>query len=139
MGGRAKTSTLAVTRKVLPSLYLRLKMGTALEASPKLSGNLPISMLVTVTPSCSTYLPPVNSLPQDMGGYAAGVIGVLFLEVMVRVSYGQMNHLMVMESVDHMQITQITLVTRLLLKVGRTCSLTRRMENSQSLRSKYGK
>jgi hypothetical protein len=68
MGGRTKTSTLAVIRKVLPSVYIRSKMGTASEASPKLSGNLPGSFLVTVTPSCSTSLPPVNSLTQAKGG-----------------------------------------------------------------------
>jgi hypothetical protein len=59
-------------------------MGTALEASPKLSGNLvPVSLLVTVTPSCSTSLPPVNSLTQAKGGYSAIEVGALILEVMV--------------------------------------------------------
>ena len=120
MGGCTKTSTLAVTTRVLPSLYLRSKMGTALEASPKLSGNLPfLSLLVTVTPSCSTSLPPVNSLTQAKGGYTAGVIMGLILEVgFMMVSYMHSNHLMVMRSVHH---GQINLVTRLLLKVGRTC------------------
>jgi hypothetical protein len=64
-------------------------MGTALEASPKLSGNLssiPVSLLVTVTPSCSTSLPPVNSLTQAKGGYTAVVIGALILEVIAMVS-----------------------------------------------------
>jgi hypothetical protein len=56
------------------------------------------------------------------------VVRVLHLDVMVMVSYVQVNHLMVMESVDHMQIN---LVTGLLLKVGRTCLLTRRMDGSQ--------
>jgi hypothetical protein len=119
MGGEQKTSTLAVTTSVLPSLYLRSKMGTALDASPTLSGNLPIILLVTVTPSCSTSLPPVNSLTQAKGGYTAIVIVVLCLKEIVHgLSYMQMNHLMVMESVYHMQIN---LVTRLLLKVERTC------------------
>jgi hypothetical protein len=119
MGGRGKTSTLAVTTRVLPSLYIRSKMGTALEASPKLSGNLPtVSLLVTVTPSCSTSLPPVNSLTQAKGGYTARVVVVLYLVLVILLSYLHFNHLMVMESVDHMQIA---LVTILLLKVGRTC------------------
>jgi hypothetical protein len=120
MGGCTKTSTLAVTTRVLPSLYLRSKMGTALEASPKLSGNLfPISLLVTVTPSCSTSLPPVNSLTQAKGGYTAVVVVVLGFVMFRILSYVQeMNHLMVMASVNH---GQINLVTRLLLKVGRTC------------------
>jgi hypothetical protein len=92
---------------------------------------------VTVTPSCSTSLPPVNSLTQAKGGYTAKVVGVLGLEVGVMVvSYLQMNHLMVMDSVYH---GQIAMVTRLLLKVGRTCSLTRRMETSQSPSLKFGK
>jgi phosphotransferase system glucose/maltose/N-acetylglucosamine-specific IIC component len=43
----------------------------------------------------------------------------LFLNQMVRtLIYVQMNHLMVMEGVHHMRIA---MVTRLLLKVGRTC------------------
>jgi hypothetical protein len=62
-------------------------MGTALEASPTLSGNLSLSLLVTVTPSCSTSLPPVNSLTQAKGGYTAMVVGVLCLEVTNIVSY----------------------------------------------------
>jgi hypothetical protein len=87
MGGKTISSTLAVTTRVLPSPYLRSKMGTALEASPTLSGNLaPESLLVTVTPSCSTSLPPVNSLTQAKGGYTARVFGVLDLEIM---SYAQ--------------------------------------------------
>jgi hypothetical protein len=88
MGGSTKTSTLAVTTRVLPSLYLRSKMGTALEASPKLSGNLlpTVSLLVTVTPSCSTSLPPVNSLTQAKGGSPAIVIVVLNLEMRMKVS-----------------------------------------------------
>jgi hypothetical protein len=132
MGGSVKTSTLAVTTRVLPSLYLKSKIGTALEASPKLSGNLliPVSLLLTVTPSCSTSLPPVNSLTQAKGGYGAGVGVGLILEIRrLVVSYMHiLNHLMVMESVTH---KQINLVSRLLLKVGRTCSLTRRMKSSQ--------
>ncbi len=88
MGGWPKTSTLAVTKRVLPSVYLRSKMGTVLEASPKLSGNLipSVSLLVTVTPSCSTSLPPVNSLTQAKGGYAAGVVGGLILELRIVMS-----------------------------------------------------
>jgi hypothetical protein len=83
---------------------------------------------VTVTPSCSTSLPPVNSLTQAKGGYVSGVIVVLILELLNGLSYVQVNHLMVIESVSHVQMN---LVTRLLMKVGRTCSLTRGMNTSQ--------
>jgi hypothetical protein len=96
-------------------------VGTALEASPKLSGNLllPIRLLVKVTPSCSTSLPPVNSLTQAKAGYTAIVVVALDLEVRIVMSLVHIiNHLMVMESVDH---GEMNLVTRLLLKVGRTC------------------
>jgi hypothetical protein len=115
-------------------------MGTALEASPKLNGNLLIptlSLLKTVTLSCSTSLPPVNSLTQAQMGYGAGVVVVLSLEVLVLIiRYKQLNHLMVMENVFHLQIF---LFSRFIKKVGRTCSLTRRMENSQYQSWKSGK
>jgi hypothetical protein len=120
MGGRRKTFTLAVTTRVLPSVYIRSKMGIALEVSPKLSGNrsvIPVSMLLTVIPSCSTSLPPVNSLTQAKEGYAAIVILGLILELII-LSYVQVNHLMVMESVYHGQMAMVTI---LILKVERTC------------------
>jgi hypothetical protein len=97
-------------------------MGTALEASPKLSGNLspfPVSLLVTVTLSCSTSLPFVNSLTQTNTGYGTGVVGALCLEVMVLIiRYKQLNHLMVMESVFHLQNFIFSIFIK---KVGRTC------------------
>jgi hypothetical protein len=63
---------------------------------------------MTVNPSCSTSLPTVNSLTQVKGGYTAGMIVALDLEV---VSYVQVaNHLMVMESVNHVQITMVIIL-----------------------------
>ena len=108
-------------------------MGTALEASPTLSGNLllpTVSLLVTVTPSCSTSLPPVNSLTQAKGRYSAVVLVVLILEMRIRSSKVHLkNHLMGTISVDH---GEINLVTVSVFMVARTCSLTRKMEDSQS-------
>jgi hypothetical protein len=73
---------------------------------------------VTVTPSCSISLHPVNSLTQVKGGYTAGMIVVLILIMVIMVLYGQKNHLMVIDSVYH---GQMDVPTRFLLKVGRTC------------------
>jgi hypothetical protein len=91
-----------------------------LEALPTISGNLilAVSLLVTVIPSYSTYLPPVNILTQKMGGYGAIVMMGLYLEEIIVVSYVHMNLLMAMESV---YLCQISLVTRLIVKVRRTC------------------
>jgi hypothetical protein len=95
-------------------------MGIVLEALPTISGNLilAVSLLVTVIHSYSTYPPPVNILTQKMGGYGAIVMMGLYLEEIIVVSYVHMNHLMVMESV---YLCQISLVTRLIVKVRRTC------------------
>jgi hypothetical protein len=56
MGGGPKTSTYVVTTKVRPSPYLRSKMGTALAASPTLSGHhhLKVTSLVILVPCSST-------------------------------------------------------------------------------------
>jgi hypothetical protein len=54
MGGSTKTSTHVVTTKVQPSPYLRSKMGTALAASPTLSGTLEVATLVILVPCSST-------------------------------------------------------------------------------------
>ncbi len=45
MDGNGKTFMISATTKVLLSAYLRLKMETALEASPKLSGHLKVIIL----------------------------------------------------------------------------------------------
>ena len=83
MGGMQMTSTLAVTRKVPPSLYSRSRMATALADSPKLSGTHPLSPLVIPMPSCSTSRDPEYSHPLPTGGYTAGVIMDLHLIAMV--------------------------------------------------------
>jgi hypothetical protein len=54
MGRLLITSTLAATKKVQPFLYLRLKMGTALAASPQLSGSHPLSLYEIGVPPYST-------------------------------------------------------------------------------------
>ena len=83
MGGCIKTSTLAVTRKVPPSLYSRSRMGTASVDSPKLSGTHPLSLLVIPMPSCSTSRDPEYSHPLPTGGYTATVIVDLHLIVVM--------------------------------------------------------
>ena len=61
MGSSMIPSIIDATIKVLPFRCLRCKMGTALEASPTLSGHLTISMLVIVLQCCSTSLNNVAS------------------------------------------------------------------------------
>ena len=54
MDGSAKTSTLDVTREVPPYPCSRLKMETASEGIPALSGHLYVHTLVILLPSSST-------------------------------------------------------------------------------------
>ena len=116
-------------------------MENALEALPRLSGNLlsqALSYLLMMMPSCLTYLAAVNSLPKNAReGYSALLILVLDLyQVVLMSQLHSKNHLMLMETVNPLRIP---LVSMFLLKVPRTCSRTRRVENSQSPKQKYGK
>jgi hypothetical protein len=87
MGGWGKTSTLAVTTKVPPSLYSRSRMGTALADSPKLSGAHPLGVFVIPMPCCSTSRDPEYSHPLPTGGYTARAIMDLHLiAVMITLS-----------------------------------------------------
>ncbi len=87
-------------------------MGTVLEDLPLLSGNLSTttaSSMLTVTPSCSTSLPPANSLVQGKGVSTAIMIVVLFSQMRRLVSYVHVgNHLMVITIVDQIQIRVVT-------------------------------
>ena len=56
MGGKQKTSTHDVTASAPLYPSSKSKMGTALAATPMLSGHLTVSMLVIVMPCCSTSL-----------------------------------------------------------------------------------
>ena len=83
MVGWAKTFTLAVTKRVLPSPYLRSKMETALGASPKPSGNLKITsavnLLKIMMPFYSIYLASDSSkLPKAKEAYAVAALSDLF-------------------------------------------------------------
>ncbi len=86
-------------------------MGTVLEDLPLVSGNLstPATSMLTVTPSCSTSLPPANSLTQEKGGSTAGLMQALDSQIRITLSYVHIiNHLMVIMSVDHGQIKVVT-------------------------------
>ncbi len=60
----------------------------------------------------------------------------LHSEVRILLSYVHLHHLMAMETVNH---GDIKVVTVSILKMARICSLTRRMDTSQSARLKFGK
>ena len=85
-------------------------MGTVLEDIPLVSGNLSTaSSMLTVTPSCSTSLPPANSLTKAKGGSTAGLNGALYSQMRITMSYVHVrNHLMVIKTVDHGQIVLVT-------------------------------
>jgi hypothetical protein len=86
-------------------------MGTVLEDLPLFSGNLSTataSSMLTVTPSCSTSLPPANSLTKAKGGSTAVLIWAPISQMSRLVSYGHINHLMVITRVYHGQIVLVT-------------------------------
>jgi hypothetical protein len=137
MGGRGKTSTIGVITRGPLSPCSRSKEVSASEATPKLSGHLllvMVVMLVIVMRCCSTSLANVTSPTNEQEmRYTAVVLGDLTSATR---SYVQcMNHLMVILTAVHMQMT-LNIVS--LLKVVRTASLTRMMEGSQLLNWKYG-
>jgi hypothetical protein len=67
MVGLPKIFTLDVTIRVLRLVYLKLKMGTALEATPRLHGHrcLLLSILAIVTLCFLTYLVGYTSLTKE--------------------------------------------------------------------------
>jgi hypothetical protein len=140
MGGCIKTFTQDVTKRVPPSRYSRFKMGTASVASPTLSGHhLAISMLVIVIQCCLTCLAPVTSLPNEKQErrYCATIAGDLVLQEMVGMIYVQCgNHLMVIKTAYHGQSALVMLSQLMVLVL--TCSLTRRMDTSQSPNLRFG-
>ncbi len=126
-GGRTKTSTRDVTRKVPPSPFLRWKMATASAVSSTLSGHVSMTTLVILVRCCLTCRANVNSLSRKKGWrYIAPVNLDHFL---VAMSYLHKNHSMVINTAYQLQMR---VVTRSLSKMGRTCWLTRRIYNSQS-------
>jgi hypothetical protein len=131
MDGSAKTSTPDATTRVQLSPCLRSKMETASEDTPKLSGHLVLVSILVIVILCSSISRnnEVFKAKRQAKRYTAGVIvDLVSLEVLP--SYVHMaNHLMVIKSVHH---SQIGLVMQLLLIVlVTTCSLTRKMINSQ--------
>ena len=132
MGGCMKTSTHFVTRKVQPSPYFRSKIGTALAASPTLSGTLKVTSLVILVPCSSTSHNRGTSHIHNKHKrrYTVAVaLDLAFVEV-VEVSYVHIhNHLMVIISAYHVQITLV--IESLVMVLVQTCSLTTRMEDSQ--------
>jgi hypothetical protein len=133
-GGIQKTSTLGVITRGQLSPCSRSKEEIASEATPKLSGHLIVTMLVIVMRCCSTSLANVTSSTNEQEKrYSADLLRDLTLVGMSLVHI--LNHLMVMKSAVHLQIT-LFIVS--LLKVVRTASLTRTMDSSQLLNWKYG-
>ncbi len=134
MGGWLQTSTHDVTTRNPRSPCLKSKtQGTASAATPTLSGYLIglVSLLVIVVRCCSTCLAKGTSQTKEQAmRYTVTAIGGLGLKEMATLSYVQcMNHLMVIISAIHMQIS-LVIVSQLMVLVE-TCSLTTRMDDSQ--------
>jgi hypothetical protein len=108
-------------------------METASEDTPKLSGHLllllvSILVIVILCSSISRNNEVFKAKRQAERYTAVVVVDLVSLEVM-ETSYVHMDHLMVIKSVDH---AQMSLVMELLLILPvTTCSLTRKMLNSQ--------
>jgi hypothetical protein len=108
-------------------------METASEDTPRLSGHLllilvSILIIVILCSSISRNNEVFKAKRQAKRYTAIVVLDLVSMEVM-EPSYVHMNHLMVTKSVDH---SQMSLVTELLLILPvTTCSLTRKMLNSQ--------
>jgi hypothetical protein len=108
-------------------------METASEDTPRLSGHLLllVSILVIVI-LCSSISRnnEVFKAKRQAQRYSAVVVGDLISMEVMEPSYVHMvNHLMVIKSVHHDQIT--LLMELLLILPVTTCSLTRKMMNSQ--------
>jgi hypothetical protein len=87
MGGCVKTSTHDVTASAPRSPSSKSKMGTALAATPTLSGHLLVAMLVIVMPCCSTSLAKGTSQTNEQAKrYGVEAIVGLILEDMVKVT-----------------------------------------------------
>ncbi len=106
-------------------------MGISSEDSPPISGNLLVDSMLTVTHSCSTSLPPGDSLTQVKEGSGAMLTLAPSFKIRILMSYMHVPPSMVIISVSHKQINLVTVSAS---KVARTCSLTRRMDTSQSQR-----
>ena len=126
------TSTLDVIKRAQPSVFLRSKMETASVAIPRLSGPIHFlkSMLLIMMQCFLTFLAnDTFKTKEQVKRYFAKVTLDLILELRETETYVHlMNHLTVIETADQMQINLVMVSQK---KVTRTCSLTRRMENSQ--------
>jgi hypothetical protein len=123
MGGNTKISTPGPIKRAPPLRYFRSKVETLSGASPLLSGKMsttPASSFLTLIPSSSTSLPPAYSKGVTTRGFTAVLILVLRLhQLVITVSYvHMMNHLMVMTTVHHGQISLAT--ASVLMQLGRT-------------------
>jgi hypothetical protein len=110
MAGGSKTSTLDAMVKALLCPCLRIKMGTASVATPKLSGHLPMRWLVIVVPCSSTSHSKGASQSNSQQSMRFGVIVTRDLHLMevINGSYVQMmSHLMVMEIAYQLQISLV--------------------------------
>ena len=102
--------------------------------SPKLSGHLMAASLVILLPCSSTSRARGPSPTQEKSKTRFIVevaLDLAFKEVLTMNYLHLLNHLMEIPIARHMQMN---LVTVSVMKVARTCSLTRRMETSQSQR-----
>jgi hypothetical protein len=110
-------STHVVTRKVPPSPYLKSKMGTALAASPTLSGHRVATTLLMLLPCSSTSL---NKGPSPAKITEARFIVIVNTDLaLVTMNYVHwMHHLMVLTNAFQQQIA---LLIRSPCKTGRTC------------------
>ena len=120
MGGTQKISTLEVTEKDEPSPCLRSKMGTASVAIPMLSGShLPVRQSVIVIPCSLISHSKGNSKTMEQVMRYSAIVAV-DLVMVAQSKQHVINHLMVMETADHMQ-TMILIISLKMKMSTRTC------------------
>ncbi len=126
------TSTHDVTASAPRSPYSKSNAQVnASAATPTLSGNLIVSMLVIVVRCCSTCLAKGTSQTKEQARRYTVTArwGLVLLEVAVILVHMK-NHLMVIEIIAGQMQIHLVIVSQLMVLV-QTCSLTTRMENSQ--------
>ena len=130
MGGSTQTSTHDVTARTPQSPCSKSwAQVNASAATPTLSGHHLIygSLLVIVVRCCSTCLAKGTSQTKEQAKRytVAANMGLVFMEVITASQLHIMNHLMVMDIANHMQIS-LVIVSQLMVLV-QTCSLTTRI------------
>jgi hypothetical protein len=130
MGGGLMSSTQDVMASATRFLFSKFNSGTASVATLNLSGQLPATIFMILIQCCLTCLKKGTSKANFHWsiGYVVVILG-LVLEQLGILSYLQvLNHLISMAAI-HLQTALV--IASQLIKLVKTCSLTRRLTASE--------